>query len=204
MLVFRHLAESGEFGRAARGVGIQHLGATRFSAMPFPLPPTAEQNRIVAEAASRLADSRAQRHAVQASLGHFPATRREIWAAAVSGRLAIQDPKDESAKDLLARLGPPVEPARPLPEATEKENAVTKQPPRKSRNAEAIKPLQTVLAEAGHAVTLPDLFVSAGYDRDSIGDVERFYLELRDDAGRTIKSVDETSENTMMGLRDAS
>jgi type I restriction enzyme S subunit len=65
LLVFRHMAESGAFARAARGVGIQHLGAARFSALPFPLPPAAEQERIVTEAEARLVASRDQRLAVQ-------------------------------------------------------------------------------------------------------------------------------------------
>ena len=54
-LVFRFLADTGEFGRAARGVGILHLGATRFASMPFPLPPPREQVLIAARA-NRLLD----------------------------------------------------------------------------------------------------------------------------------------------------
>src|ERR1700735_4338311 len=45
-IVFRFWAETGEFGRLARGIGILHLGAKRFTQMPFPLPPRKEQERI--------------------------------------------------------------------------------------------------------------------------------------------------------------
>jgi type I restriction enzyme S subunit len=61
-----------------------------------------------------------------------------------------------------------------------------------------------VLAEAGRAIALPDLFASAGYDRDSAGDVERFYLALRDEIGRTIKQSGDAPENAAVEIRDAS
>jgi type I restriction enzyme, S subunit len=48
LAVFRHYAASGVFARTARGSGLLHLGAGRFGALPFPLPPMAEQQRIVA------------------------------------------------------------------------------------------------------------------------------------------------------------
>ena len=41
LIVFRHYAAAGVFGRIARGVGIQHLGASRFANLTFPLPPLA-------------------------------------------------------------------------------------------------------------------------------------------------------------------
>jgi len=41
LVVFRHYAAAGIFARASRGVGIQHLGASRFSELSFPLPPLA-------------------------------------------------------------------------------------------------------------------------------------------------------------------
>jgi type I restriction enzyme S subunit len=41
-------ARSGRIGNASPGVGIHHIGATRLSAWPIPLPPLNEQRRIVA------------------------------------------------------------------------------------------------------------------------------------------------------------
>jgi type I restriction enzyme S subunit len=63
--LFRAEAISGRLGDAARGVGIHHIGATRLSAWPTPIPPLDEQRRIVAvieEQLSRL-------DAAEASLG---------------------------------------------------------------------------------------------------------------------------------------
>jgi type I restriction enzyme, S subunit len=45
-LVFRYYLDTGEFARIARGVGILHLGAARFSKMGFPVPSLAEQDAI--------------------------------------------------------------------------------------------------------------------------------------------------------------
>ena len=204
LIVFRHLAESGAFARAAHGVGIQHLSASRFARMTFPLPPKAEQDRIVAEAEARLAASRAQCNAIRKSLMRLDAMRREVWAAAVKGHLVDQDPADESAAALLARLGPPSKPRSPEWDRTTKENAVTKPPPRSARKAKTIKPLPDVLAEAGRAVPLPELFMAAGYDRDSAVDIERFYIALRDEVGRTLAPVGDARENAPVELRDAS
>ena len=204
LLVFRHLAESGAFGRVARGVGIQHLGATRLGAMRFPLPPAAEQDRIVVEAETRLAASNAQRRVVQASLARFDVMRREIWAAAVRGSLTGQSHEDEPAATLLARLGPPLQPDRPARPQIEKENAMTKTPRRITKKTHAVRPLPIVLAEVDRAVPLPELFAAAGYDRDSAEDVERFYLALREEVGRTIDPVDDARENASVELRNAS
>jgi type I restriction enzyme S subunit len=44
---FRHEALRGAFAEKSRGVGIHHLGASRLSSWPIPLPPFAEQQRIV-------------------------------------------------------------------------------------------------------------------------------------------------------------
>ncbi|MEN3213986.1 restriction endonuclease subunit S [Methylorubrum populi] len=204
LLVFRHMAESGAFARAARGVGIQHLGASRFAALPFPLPPQPEQDRIVAEAETRLAASREQRRIVRASLARFHAMRREILAAAVAGRLVPQNSADETAMALLARLGSPLEAARLRPEPAGRENAVTKTPRRTARRPDSIRKLTAVLSEAGRAVPLPELFAAAGYDRDSAGDVERFYIALREEVGQKIEPASDARENAPVELKDAS
>lgn len=49
-LIFSHFARNNVFAQIAPGVGIHHLGADRFARIPFPVPPTAEQRRIVAKA----------------------------------------------------------------------------------------------------------------------------------------------------------
>ena len=114
LLVFRHYGASGVFARAARGVGIQHLGAERFAELAFPLPPLEEQRRIADEARRRLDTTAAQADSIRASLTRFSEMERELLSAAVAGELTPQDPTEEPASALLERLGlPPREIAPP-------------------------------------------------------------------------------------------
>jgi len=90
LLVFRHFAAAGVFARTARGVGIQHLGASRFGKLRFPLPPLAEQVRITNTADRRLAEIREAGARLQSALHHLDEQAREVLAAAVAGELVPQ------------------------------------------------------------------------------------------------------------------
>ena len=87
LLVFRQYVSSGKVARVARGVGIQHLGASRFAEMPFPLPPIAEQQRIVTEAYRRLAQMSEAEAALQRALARTYEQDAMILAAACKGEL---------------------------------------------------------------------------------------------------------------------
>ena len=105
--LFHHLlsdARSGALGRAARGVGIHHLGAERASSWAVALPPLAEQRRIVAEVERRLPVAQQAEAAVEASLARAERLRQSILKQAFSGRLVPQDPNDEPASALLERI----------------------------------------------------------------------------------------------------
>lgn len=72
--------------------------------LPIPLPPQAEQVALIAvadEAINRVAE---QAKAIQISLKQSAAQRKNILQAAFSGQLVPQDPADESASVLLARI----------------------------------------------------------------------------------------------------
>ncbi len=75
-----------------------------FGPMPIPLPPLPEQHRIVAEIEkqfTRLDAGVAALKRVQANLKRY---RASVLKAACEGRLAPQDPADEPADRLLARI----------------------------------------------------------------------------------------------------
>lgn len=108
---FREQALNGRFAAGSRGVGIRHLGAAALSDWQVPIPPSAEQERIVAaidEAFSKLDAGEAGLRTVRRLLKRL---RDAILTAAVAGRLASQDPTDTPATKLLADLG--VEPIDP-------------------------------------------------------------------------------------------
>ncbi len=105
--LFYHLlsdARSGALGRAARGVGIHHLGSERTASWTVALPPLAEQRRIVAEVERRLSVIQQAEATVEASLARAGRLRQSILKQAFSGKLVPQDPNDEPASALLERI----------------------------------------------------------------------------------------------------
>ena len=105
--LFYHLlsdARSGALGRAARGVGIHHLGAEHTASWAVALPPLAEQYRIVAEVERRLSVVQQAEATVEASLARAERLRQSILKQAFSGKLVPQDPDDEPASALLERI----------------------------------------------------------------------------------------------------
>jgi len=191
LFVFRHYLRSSHFTRVARwSTNIAHLGSGRLASMPFPLPSPAEQELIVAEARSRLHASKAQRAAIESSLERVQQMRSAIIRSAVSGTIVPQAPQDEPASALLARLGPPVD---PKPDTVGKERRM---PRRKKDVDDPRKSLYETMANLKGEVPPERLFEAAGYDRDSVADVEKFYLALRNELGVRISET-----NSEAGIR---
>ena len=69
-----------------------------------PLPPLAEQRRIVAEVERRLSVIQQAEATVEASLARAERLRQSILKQAFSGKLVPQDPDDEPASVLLERI----------------------------------------------------------------------------------------------------
>ena len=179
LIVFRHYLHASVFKRSARwSTNIAHLTKARFMALPFPVPPLAEQARIVAEVETRLGDLSTQRLSIQNSLDRVPEMSSEILGAAVNGSLVPQEPADESAKALLERLGPvpsdvaPVSP--PARHRVDAANTVQRLPDDVGERS-----LEQVVRCQRDAIALPDLCNAAGFDRNSVEDIGRFYVSLR-------------------------
>ena len=189
LIVFRHYLHAGEFLKIARwSTNIANLGLRRLAALPFPLPPVREQREIVKVATKRLQTIERQLGAVQASISRLPDMERELLAAAVSGALVPQRGTDEPAAQLLHRMGPPAEnEPPPSPSTLQEDDFMDKE--QQTVVAQKVRSLAAVLQEAGQALTLPDLFSRAGFDRDSTEDVEQFYLLLRSEFDRTIQAT---------------
>lgn len=103
--VFRFYMHSGRFRKISQiTTNIAHLSAGRFSEIEFPLPPLAEQTRIVAEVEQRLSVIDAMEKSVTADLQRAARLRQAILKRAFSGRLVAQAPTDEPASRLLERI----------------------------------------------------------------------------------------------------
>ena len=203
LLVFRRYLHSGIFRSIARwSTNIAHLGLRRFRALPFPLPPLEEQERIIAAAQQGLEATANQTTAVLDSLGKLPEMERELLAAAVAGELVEQLPDEEPASALLARLAPPPSVPRPR-RGTGRANKVRNRRRSKGRSGEGTVDLAAVLEESGGSLSLPELFARSNLDRDQTEHVERFYVALRSELGRSVRLAGSECENPTIEIFDA-
>ncbi len=84
--------------------GIYTVNQQDLSACIIPLPPLAEQRRIVSEVERRLSVMQQAESTVETSLARAERLRQSILKQAFSGRLVPQDPNDEPASALLERI----------------------------------------------------------------------------------------------------
>ena len=86
------------------GVGRPNLNAPTIDSIELPLPPLAEQHRIVAEVERRLSVVDELEATVEKNLARCARLRQSILKMAFEGRLVPQDPNDEPASVLLDRI----------------------------------------------------------------------------------------------------
>ena len=114
---------------AKSSAGHQRISLSDLRNFCLPLPPLAEQHRIVAEVERRLSVIQQAEAAVEASLQRAERLRQSILKRAFSGQLAPQDPDDEPASVLLERIRAQRE-AEPAAAS-----ATRKRPPRRKQTA---------------------------------------------------------------------
>ena len=93
-----------------------------------PIPPSAEQLRIVAEAERRSSLLDAADRSISAGLSKAEQLRRSLLAAAFSGKLVPQDPSDEPAEVLLEKISAEREAAAVAAKAAKTATKTTKKP----------------------------------------------------------------------------
>jgi len=86
------------------GSTIQHFTGQSLHSYLFPLPPLAEQRRIVEEVERRLSVVEALEEALETNLRRAERLRQAILKRAFAGRLVPQEPNDEPASVLLERI----------------------------------------------------------------------------------------------------
>lgn len=90
--------------RAKVDVARANLSLTDIAQIPFPLPPSEEQSRIVAEVERLISLADAADQTILASEAHAGRLRQSTFKRAFEGRLVPQDPNDEPASALLERI----------------------------------------------------------------------------------------------------
>ena len=98
------IGASGVSKVASSTSGLYTLSVSKVSDLPVPLPPLAEQHRIIAEVERRLSVVQQAEGAVEVNLTRAERLRQSILKQAFSGKLIPQDPNDEPASALLERI----------------------------------------------------------------------------------------------------
>ena len=93
-----------ETRRGSSGNNQPALNKSIVEAIPFPLPPLSELAAVVALVEVGMAEASSQEAALEHALRQSAAQRKNILQAAFSGQLVPQDPNDEPASVLLARI----------------------------------------------------------------------------------------------------
>lgn len=87
-----------------KGSGLQHIHLEDLRRDCIPIPPVAEQQRIVAEVERRLSIADQAEATIEAALVRAQGLRQALLKRAFEGRLVPQNPSDEPASVLLERI----------------------------------------------------------------------------------------------------
>ncbi len=160
--------------------GIYKINQQDMQRYVLPLPPLAEQHRIVAEVERRLSVITGLEATVAANLKRATRLRQAILQRAFVGQLVPQDPTDEPASQLLDRISleRTAEAGRRDRRSRSGGNTTMtrNQPSTRATHSEGITlPLDEVLASSHEPLTPEELFRRAGY---SIETIDQFYDAL--------------------------
>ncbi len=141
-------------------------------ALPFPLPPKAEQQEILSHLEKALESIAEQEIAMALALKQSTAQRQNLLRAAFSGQLVPQDPNDEPASVLLERIRAERAELAKQPKALK---------PKPSKEVPPVaRKLKDVLTEAGDWISAQEAFRRCGVaDGASTERIEELYAELR-------------------------
>ena len=97
-------SKNGHLDRYFTGTTIKHLPGEKLAIFPLPLCSVDEQRRAVQEIESRLSVADKIEETIAQSLKQAEALRQSILKKAFEGKLVPQDPNDEPAEELIARI----------------------------------------------------------------------------------------------------
>lgn len=175
---------------------IKHLPLEKITAVPIPLPPAAERQRIVAEVERRLSVVDELETAVAANLKRAERLRQAILKRAFEGRLVptehelaqAEGRSYETAEQLLARIR---QQGQQVTNSLGKGSKSQRKSPMQSKQQRPKRALADVLRESKRPMKPEELLTSAGYDAET---VDAFYLALRTEvrAGNIVESRTQT------------
>jgi hypothetical protein len=132
---------------------------------------------------------------ISLALERINVVEKEILSGAVSGGLVPQEASDEPADSLLVRSGmPPADKIEIGEEAVERRD-VTK---RQVAGSSTDEPRLAATLKSSGPMTIPELCRAAGFDLNEIGEIERFYLALREEIDTSVEATGGPAENQML------
>jgi type I restriction enzyme S subunit len=192
LLVFRHYFYSGRFSRIAKwSTNIAHLGATRFAALEFPLPPRSEQERIANEAVRLLLAGKEQTDLANELKPRLWQLRRTILERAVTGQLMPQSGTDTSSIVLLRTIT--------TARQAESEQSVTTEQSVSTEYTLKAQTLFDALTNAARPLRPDELLTLSGYGEERI---EEFYQDLKTEvlAGRIRETRSDQGRNIVLEI----
>lgn len=196
LLVFRSYLHNGRFRSIAKWTtNIAHLGAQRFAQLEFPLPPLAEQERIVAEAARRQDIAERLSETLTAVLSQVDAARHLALAQAFTGALVQPIDGDTPAIEMVEQL----QAERALERETRPKPATGGTMVRSAAKRRKVRvPLTEALAEADRPLSPEELLAASGIGEDLI---DEFFAELKGEhlAGRIRQTRDAHGDISLSG-----
>jgi type I restriction enzyme, S subunit len=188
--VFKHFYFNKVFSKVASGVGINHLSASKFSALPVPLPPLKEQQNITQLVELNLSIYNQLDTVINRTLQKSIVLYSSILKKAFLGQLVTQDFNDEHAAVLLERI-------REIRRYQE-ENQVSMPKPRKQVAMKKDLSIIEVLQELNGMATSQDVWRRSKHQED----IEGFYAELKKQVNNGIvEEVEELREEKKSYLR---
>lgn len=162
-----------------KGIGRPRVNLGNIRSIPVPLPPRAEQQQILSVLSQSLESCDTESLAIERGFYLSAAQRRSLLKAAFAGQLVPQDPSEEPASVLLARI------------RVEREKQARQPKARKTKQhkevAAVLSKLIDVLTETGDWMPAQEAFRRCGVvDGAQTDQIEALYAELRalDKAGR--------------------
>jgi type I restriction enzyme S subunit len=171
-LSFRRIEKIQEMTALAHEVARTPLNLEDVRSATVPLAPRKEQDQIVREVEERLSILDAMEQSTRVGIEQSEAIRQSILTKAFAGQLVPQDPNDEPASVLLARIKAERE--------AEAEEQGSRRRSRKTKEIVSMADLITVLTARQDWISAQDAFRDCGIaDGAETEAIESLYAELR-------------------------
>lgn len=164
--------------------GQQGVSGADIKAQPIPLAPLSEQQQLVIRLQAILTTSDEHAAALLETHEELDQLNQSILAKAFRGALMPQDPNDEPASVLLARIREQRAQQAEATKGTKKTTTMQRRDAMRKKLlglSSSYRPLVEVLTTKGKPMLPQQLLTEAGYDDDSIED---FYSALREEIAK--------------------